>query len=253
MKLLFVCLAALPVFVFWTLLVLLTFPLKNRFPLINALIQEYIDTISLVIHYPFSNKYHYTAGSGKPIILIHGYLHNASGWRKLINRLKQENYGPIYALDLGDGTIGGKFWSINKYAKQVQQKIEETGLKDFTIIGHSMGGLVASACAKITPPGAVTNIYTIGTPLFGSPLAHCFGIGPNGREMIPGSKLLQDVSQAILETSDRIHYRHIGSKVDQLVPPHPNLDFVVEDEGHVSLMTSHRVADKLCEWLHHVL
>jgi len=257
-------LAVLPVLLIWTTLVILSLPLKccnliqkckgkEQIHFVNALIKEYFSILSQMVHYPCSKKYHYTAGEGKPILLVHGYLHNASGWYSLIDRLKAENLGPVYSIDLGDGTLDGKFWSINKYANQVLRKTEEiaaeTGRNDLTVIGHSMGGLVAATYAKLAPPNTVTDVYTIGTPLYGSPLAPVLGNGPNAREMVPGSKFLEEVRQGINETADRIHYRHIGSRADQLIPAHDDLDVVFDDEGHASLLNSELVADKLCEWL----
>lgn len=264
-------LAAIPLIISWGALVLLSLPLKGwnliqqcrggtQLHFINAFIQEYLDLLSLIVRYPCSKNYHYTSGEGKPILLVHGYLHNASAWYYMIDRMKKENLGPIYAIDLGDGTTGGKFWSIKQYAQQVLEKTQEialqTGRKDLSIVAHSMGGLVSAAYAKLAPHDAEITIITLGSPLDGTPIAERLATGPNGRSMIPQSEFIKDIRAGIESAEDHIQFLHIAAKRDLLVPeesalmgkdPEKNVSF--DDIGHSGLLTTKVVADKVCQWL----
>lgn len=264
-------LGLLPALVLWTALTILLLPFKlwnvvqqcrgkEQIHFVNAMIREYFSLLSITFRYPCTKGYHYTPGTGTPILLVHGYLHNASGWYAMINRLKAENMGPIYAVDLGNGTIGGKLWSIRDYAKQIEAKRQEiateTGCPQLRIVGHSMGGLVAALCAKDAPQNTVTDVITLGTPFHGAPIAKHLAVGADGDELEPGSTLLAEIREGI--SAPHFCLRSIGSKWDLVVPNEAAYVKYVEgddhyrsfdDLGHVSLQTADVVADQVCEWL----
>lgn len=191
---------------------------------------------------------------GRPILLIHGYLHNSSGWIYQRHSLIQARLGPVYSLDLGY-----PFRSICDFAEKTKQKAEqierETGRKDLILIGHSMGGLVSAWYAThLAPAGKVTDIIAIGSPFEGTHVAR-IALGPNGREMECDSEFLKKLREAIQKTPIRFH--HIASQTDQIIVPqtsafgsHPDRQlFVIEDLGHMGLLFSPRVARKICAWL----
>ena len=192
---------------------------------------------------------------GRPILLIHGYLQNASNWVFLKRKLCQRGFGPIYTLNLAH-----PFRSISDYAELVSQKAkaiaEETNTYDLILIGHSMGGLVSAwYAAKFAEPGKVSDVITIGSPMGGTKFA-AIALGSNGREMRCGSEFVQQL-QAEFWKNHPIRFYHIASKADQIILPsssaltglHPEREYVLEDIGHMSLLFSSRVADKIQEWL----
>ncbi len=193
-------------------------------------------------------------GEGEPILLVHGYLHNASGWSYYLKRFQQERLGPVYTINLGH-----PFLPLKSYAKKVEQKAleiqKQTGRKDLTLIGHSMGGIVSALYAtQMAPLGKVTDLFTIGSPLKGTPLANWLGIGPNAREMQPDSLLLREIRKGIEEKKEQIRFYHIGSDADQIVPAESALldsgdQFCVTHAGHLHLMTSKKVVDWICHKL----
>lgn len=194
------------------------------------------------------------SGQGRPILLVHGYLNHGSVWTFFKKRLENSGLGPIYAIHLGH-----PFRSIQEYAQKVKVKADgiaqQTGRKDLVLIGHSMGGLVASFYAThLAPPQTVTDVITIGSPLAGTPMAH-IALGPNGREMEPNSELVQNLRAAIAKNAQQIRFHHIATKSDQLVLPgrsaalSDNNHFIYEDIGHASLLYSSRVSSKILEWI----
>lgn len=192
---------------------------------------------------------------GRPILLIHGYLQNASNWAFLKRELCQRGFGPIYTLNLSP-----TFRSIRAYTQLVSQKAfsiaQETKRSDLVLIGHSMGGLVSAwYAAKVAEPGKVTDVITIGSPLAGTKLA-ALAIGQNGREMRCGSDLVRELKEEFLH-NHTTRFFHIASKADQIIIPYssalvglnPHREYLIEDLGHMSLLFSSRVADKIEEWL----
>ncbi|MBI3508980.1 MAG: alpha/beta fold hydrolase [Chlamydiia bacterium] len=215
----------------------------------------FVVTLMHPLRYCKFPRYGAASVPGKPLILIHGYLHDSSAWLYLKAKLLAAGFGPVYCAHLGH-----PFRSIQSYAETVQElaaRIEqETGRSDVAIIGHSMGGLVATFYAtRFAPAGKVTDVITIGSPLAGTYTAH-MAIGPNGREMEPGSELVQQIQKEIL-SHDKIRFYHIASRSDALIIPQSSAlvgnraerQFVMEDVGHVSLLFSPRVAQKITDWL----
>jgi pimeloyl-ACP methyl ester carboxylesterase len=193
--------------------------------------------------------------NGCPILLIHGYLYDSSAWTFLRHFLCRKGFGPVYTLNLVH-----PFWSISEYAELVFQKAAEiatnTGRNDLILIGHSMGGLVSAwYAAKVAPPGKVSDVITIGSPLGGT-WAASMAVGPNGRDMRRGSDFVKAL-QKEMRDNEQIRFYHIASKVDQLILPyssaltglHPEREFLVEDIGHMTLLFSPRIAAKIEGWL----
>ncbi len=192
---------------------------------------------------------------GRPILLIHGYMQNASNWTFLKRRLCQRGLGPVFTLNLGH-----PFRSIRDYAQILAKKAalieKETRREDLTLIGHSMGGLVCAwYAAKVAPPGKVGDVITIGSPLEGTKMAS-IAIGRNGREMRRGSDFVREVEE-VVRKNRKVRFYHIASKADQIVLPyssaltgqHPEREYVLDDLGHMTLLYSQRVADKIEKWL----
>ena len=193
--------------------------------------------------------------AGRPILLVHGYLHDSSAWVYHKMRLQNAGFGPVYTLNLGH-----PFRSIRRYAEKISaladQIEKETKRKDLTLIGHSMGGLVSCLYAtEIASSGKVKEVITLGSPLGGTIMAQ-IGIGPNAREMERNSELAKNLGPAILK-SKQTRYYQIATKTDQLVIPHasalfgsfPDRQLLMNDIGHVALLFSPRVADQIQSWL----
>jgi triacylglycerol esterase/lipase EstA (alpha/beta hydrolase family) len=192
---------------------------------------------------------------GRPILLIHGYIQNASNWVYLKRKLCQKGFGPVFTLNLGH-----PFRSIREHAETIAKKAaliaKETGREDLTLIGHSMGGLASAwYAAKLARPGKVGDVITIGSPLRGTKMAQ-IAIGKNGREMERGSDFVREVEE-IVRKNRKVRFYHIASKADQIVLPyssaftgqHPEREYILDDIGHMSLLYSKRVADKIENWL----
>ena len=89
------------------------------------------------------------AGSGPPLILLHGLLAYSFSWRYTLPALAP--YATVYAPDLlGAGFSdrpGGINHSMRATAGRVLKFIEKLGLPSFDLLGTSRGGAVAMAAA----------------------------------------------------------------------------------------------------------
>ncbi len=114
----------------------------------NALIEErWLDL-------PDGRMRYLKAGSGPPLILIHGLMGYSFSWRFTIPALAP--HATVYAIDnLGAGLSPaneGMDCTVRATAERVLQFADTLGVKDFDLLGTSHGGgvaiMVAAACAE---------------------------------------------------------------------------------------------------------
>ena len=85
-------------------------------------------------------------GDGTPLVLLHGLLDCAMGWRHLVSVMRR----PCFAVDLpgfGDSDRPTRN-RISAYAEDVQAALALLDVHDFTLVGHSLGGAVATGLAE---------------------------------------------------------------------------------------------------------
>jgi triacylglycerol esterase/lipase EstA (alpha/beta hydrolase family) len=154
-----------------------------------------------------------------PILLIHGYLHNSSGWFYIRHQLVKQGYR-VYTIDLGS-----PFNSIQQYAQKVDQKAKrialETGTQKLNIVAHSMGGLVASCYATdYAPSGSVEKIVTLGSPMEGTKLASlaaAIRFGECARQMEHNSSFVMQQNQKNANSSTQFY--HLSAVGDPIIRP----------------------------------
>lgn len=85
-------------------------------------------------------------GRGRPLVLLHGLMDDSEGWAQVA----RDTHRPAIAIDL-PGFGGSDLPSrprISAYAEAVVEGIDALGLTDFTLVGHSLGGAVATGVAE---------------------------------------------------------------------------------------------------------
>jgi pimeloyl-ACP methyl ester carboxylesterase len=89
---------------------------------------------------------------GSAIVLIHGFTCSIGWWERVISRLEDRHR--VVAVDLlGHGgsekPSGG--YSMENQAELVSRALERLGVREATIVGHSLGAVVATAMAEASP------------------------------------------------------------------------------------------------------
>ena len=84
--------------------------------------------------------------SNPPVLLLHGLMSHRGVWSKTIERLKQDFYCiAIDHLGFGDSDKPKhEDYSIAKQAERALEIADQFGFERFNIIGHSMGGQIAT-------------------------------------------------------------------------------------------------------------
>src|SRR5215472_380691 len=86
--------------------------------------------------------YYEDHGSGKPVVLIHGYPLSGSSWEKQISVLLDAGFRVITYDRRGFGnsdkpTTG---YNYDVFAEDLRKLVTHLELKDFFLVGFSMGG-----------------------------------------------------------------------------------------------------------------
>ncbi|WP_216825458.1 alpha/beta fold hydrolase [Kiloniella sp. EL199] len=110
---------------------------------------------------------HLRAGSGDPLVFVHGYLGGAKAWEDQVQAFRQDfdviapelpGYGASYAKEASS--------SIDGYANQILKFLTKIDVQKFHLVGHSMGGMIAQHITKMAPD-RVDHLI-------------CYGTGPLG-------------------------------------------------------------------------
>jgi pimeloyl-ACP methyl ester carboxylesterase len=113
-------------------------------------------------------------GQGTTIVALHGLLDSSAGWTALC----RSTHRPCVAPDLGG--FGSSSLperpSLRAYAEDVVRALDRLGIGDVVLVGHSLGGGVATALAE-RQPDRVQALVLLAPAGFGRiPLAEAISI-----------------------------------------------------------------------------
>ncbi|RRI06494.1 alpha/beta fold hydrolase [Mesorhizobium tamadayense] len=92
------------------------------------------------------------AGSGAPVLFIHGVGMNAAIWQPQIERMADR--WDVIAIDMlghGRSPLPPQVPELADYARQAIRLLDHLGLTSVSVVGHSMGALVAQELALMAP------------------------------------------------------------------------------------------------------
>lgn len=108
------------------------------------------------------NSTHYTSyGEGPPVVFVHGLGGTNHIWHGVMQAMKQHHH--VVALDLrGHGRSQGKgTFSIDGWSRDLDKLIRHLELPGATLVGHSLGSLVAQHLAQ-TKPELIDQLVLVG-------------------------------------------------------------------------------------------
>lgn len=98
------------------------------------------------------------AGEGEPVVLLHGFGASADSWNRFAGRVTKRYR--VIAPDLpgwGESTrIDTASYAYPRQVERLHQFLNVLGLRQVHLVGHSMGGFIASAYAGRYPEEVIT-------------------------------------------------------------------------------------------------
>lgn len=155
-----------------------------------------------------------------PVLLVPGWSDRARALRRLARFLLDSGWprDRVRALDFGD-RFGSNVVHAREIARAVEAMRATTGADRVDIVAHSMGGLAArrflADCESCEPP--VRRVVFLGTPHSGT-WAALLAFGGGRREMLPGSRFLQELHDA--EWPAVVDAVALHTRLDLRVLPH---------------------------------
>ncbi|HUK41895.1 MAG TPA: alpha/beta hydrolase [Candidatus Acidoferrales bacterium] len=176
---------------------------------------KYIDARGLRLHY-----LEWGEPSGKPLILVHGFLDQAPSWNPFVAALQDLINQPLWIVapdcrGHGDsGWVGaGGYYHFPDYVLDLDHVVQALKCQTVMLIGHSMGG-------------TISFLYTGAFPQRVHKLVLIEGIGPPGMSFSDAptrmEKWITEVNQR-----GRKHFRQYSSVeagAEQLRQTNPRLD-----------------------------
>lgn len=150
-------------------------------------------------------------GQGKVILLLHGFLASSKYWKKLQPRLTKTGFRVITVDLLGFGNAPKPrhmTYDYQDHVAHINEVISHLAISEpLTIVGHSMGALIAARYATLQP-GNVCSLILLHPPLYKDSLE---AINTLGRTNMIYKILLQSrfrrLGWVIVKT---IAYSHVG-------------------------------------------
>jgi non-heme chloroperoxidase len=113
--------------------------------------------------------YYEDHGSGKPVVLIHGYPLSGASWEKQVPVLLEAGHRVITYDRRGFGNSGQptEGYNYDTFAEDLHKLVTHLKLRDFALVGFSMGGgEVARYLGKYGSKGVGKAVFISGVPPF---------------------------------------------------------------------------------------
>ena len=166
-------------------------------------------------------------GQGDVLLFIHGLGSSSAVWKKQLEALKQDYQ--LMTVDLyghGNNTKTPSDISIKQTAKIISEEIREKELSNITIVGHSLGGLIAIELADhnkhiidrlilIDVPTKQTGM-TLFNSLFLKILEKDFPrvVKEHYKKMTRDERLLDELLETALSTDKNSYYQYMKSLLE---------------------------------------
>ncbi|HUI26989.1 MAG TPA: alpha/beta fold hydrolase, partial [Candidatus Kryptonia bacterium] len=217
----------------------------------RAVLAEWLGLTMLLLAWPFGllrwPDHSAVAGTNHSIVLIHGWGLNAASLWLLRRRLVARGCGSVRIF-----TYSTRRVDVERAAERLRDFLAELQREcptQVTLIGHSLGGLVARYCLRRYPAHGVRRLITLGTPHHGTSAAR---VGYRIGRLVPESPLLRRLNTGD-HVPDQFEVIAISSSFDALVTPPGNADYPgafnirIRDVGHNALLFSPRVFTLIAE------
>lgn len=122
--------------------------------------------------YNHSKIFYHDIGSGKPVMLLHGYLETSAVWLDFAKKLSGKFR--VIIPDLpghGGSSLMGEELPMELLAEAQNELLNTLGIDKVCMVGHSLGGYVALAFAELFPERLSGYVLFHSHPLADTPAA----------------------------------------------------------------------------------
>lgn len=182
--------------------------------------------------YPFGILYGRESGAPhshmatnpRPILLVHGVIHNASAFIPLKRRMEREGWHNVFSINYPT-----RHGSLTKMVEALEKRVDEilrvTKSSQIDIIAHSLGGVISRYFMSVgAGRGKIRHLVTLGTPHQGTPLSMFIGGGILGAglrtDLRSGSYMIRLLNETPLPQGSRL--TSIYSRYDFVAWPGDN-------------------------------
>jgi pimeloyl-ACP methyl ester carboxylesterase len=192
----------------------------------------------------------------RPVVLVHGYGHNRSGWHILNRSLRRAGFTSVHTTNYNPLRH-----DIPELGRQLARRIEVvrsvTGADRVHVVGHSLGGvLLRWYVEELGGDETVHTAVTVGSPHEGTRAAG-IGLGRTARQLEPDSWVMRKLTDDA--RSSDVRWIAFYSNLDMLIRPSSAAmlrdpvfkatNILAKDHGHVGMMTSGLVVRAITEQL----
>ena len=106
----------------------------------------------MVLEYKKANIFYTDQGKGTAIVLIHGFLENATMWDNITPELTKKNR--VITIDLlghGKSDCLGYVHSMELFSETIEAVLKHLKIRKYFLVGHSLGGYISLALSKNNP------------------------------------------------------------------------------------------------------
>jgi pimeloyl-ACP methyl ester carboxylesterase len=188
----------------------------------------------------------------RPILLVHGFGHNRSGWHVVGDRLRQAGFTSIHTLNYDP-------WrhDVAALAATVRERVEllrgVSGFDTVNVVGHSLGGvLLRWYVQEMGGEETVATAITVASPHAGTRLAAFVPTRSprSAADLAPNSSVMRRLARGARPSA--VRWFAFYSNLDALVQPAASAridvpalnatNTLIKDVGHLSIMLSPALA-----------
>ena len=187
----------------------------------------------------------------RPVVLVHGFGHNAGAWSELATRLAAAGFFDLSTVTYGiDDDVPG---IAARIAEEVDAVTAACAVDRVHLVGHSLGGVAIRYWYDVLCGDEHADaVVTLGAPLREVIWTRLPFLRASARDLAAGSAVSTMLGR---RRGRHDHWTTVGGLFDVVVPPGSahldDADVVDVPTGHAGLLTSARAGGEVCLALLH--